>query len=83
MLVFSCFLFALILLKAIFAVVHDLAHGRGGLGSDLNEVKIALVGYTLSVGGGHDAELGSVGTYNTQFPVADLFVDLMFLLADE
>ena len=62
MLVLSRLFLALRLLKAILAVVHDLAHGRRRLRSDLHEIEIFFISDVLGVGSRHNAELCAVGT---------------------
>ena len=63
--------------ETLAAVVHELADwGRGGRG-DLHQVQPCLVSVTLGLGRGHDAQLTAVGADEPNFPVPDLFVNLM------
>ena len=77
MLVLLGVLFPFGLLKAVLAVVHELAHGGLGGGGNLNQVQTGLVGTDLCLSGGHDAQLGAVGADEPDLPVANLLVDLM------
>ena len=76
-LVFPGLLLPLGLLEAELPVVHELAHGRGGVGGDLHQVQALLVGQALALRRGHDAQLAAVGADETDLPVADLLIDLM------
>ena len=62
MLVLLGFLFLLGLLKAELAVVHELAHRGNCIGGDLHQVQTGLVGITLSLGSGHNAQLTAVSS---------------------
>ena len=84
MLILSGFFFSFCLLKAIFSVVHDLADRRIALGSNLDEIEIFLLCDRECLFRGHDTELLTVRANNSQFLVADFFVDLnvVIFLAD-
>ncbi len=77
-LIFAGFLFALGLLKAVLAVVHNAADGGLSVGRDLDQIQFTLVGEFLRLASGHHAELFAVGADHADFRVADLFIDLCF-----
>ena len=52
------------------------------MGRDLHQVQVAGIGLFQRLAGGHDAQLGAVGIDNADFLIADLFVDLQFLVAN-
>ena len=81
-LVLSGFLFPLGLLETELAVIDDLAHRRLCLGRDLHQIQIAGIGFFQRLTGGHNAQLGAIGIDNADFFIADLFVDLQFLVAN-
>ena len=82
LLIFLCFLFPFGLLETELAVIHKLAHGGIGIGGDLYQVKLSLLGDCQSFLGGLDTELLAVVAYKAYLGVADLFVDLMTLSAN-
>jgi hypothetical protein len=71
------FFLTLGLLELELAVVHELANGRDGVGGDLDQVQTDLVGAVLRLGSGHDAKLLTGVADQSNFAVADLFIDLM------
>ena len=81
-LIFSGFLFALRLLKAVFSVIHNFAHRRICAGCDFYEIEISLLGNSQGLFGRHDAKLFSVSGNYADLTVADLFVDGKLGLAD-
>ncbi len=81
-LIFARFFFALGLLETILAVIHDAANGRLRIGSNLDQVEIALVGELLRIARRHNAELFAVVTDHADFRVADLLIDLRFFRSD-
>ena len=85
MLILSGFLFSLCLLKAIFAVVHDLADRRLRLRSNLYQIKILLFSDMQRVPGGHYSELLAVRADNSQLFVTNFLINLsiLFFLADD
>ena len=81
-LILARFLFALGLLETEFAVVHDFADRRLGLRGDLDQIHALFHGGFLRFLDGDDTELLAVVVNQTDFSVADLFIDLMFHAAD-
>ena len=81
-LILTGFLLALGLLETEFAVIHDLAYRRLCLRCDLDQVHALFYGDFLCLLDGYDAELFAVVADQTDFLVADLFIDLMFHAAD-
>ena len=77
MLVLFRFFLALGLLELELTVVHELANGRDSVGRDLDQVQTGLIGAVLSLGSRHDAELLTGVADQSNFAVADLFIDLM------
>ena len=69
------FLAPLVLLVLVFAVVHDLGHGRIGGGCDLDEVEPLLPSDLQSFGQRLYAVLRSVGTDQSDLTSADAIVD--------
>lgn len=82
MLIFTGFLLALRLFEPILTVVHDTANGRDSVRRDLHQIQIVFIRDLLSISGGHNAHLLTVGSDHTDFGVADLFIDLQFLACD-
>ena len=81
-LILARFLLALGLLKAELAVIHNAANRRLRLGSDLDQIHASLNGDIKRLFCGYDTELLTVVGNQTDFFVADLFVDLMFHAAN-
>ena len=81
LLVLLGFLFALLLLEAVFAVVQDLAHRRLRLGRDLHQIQVLLLRQTQRLPAGHDAQLAAVCADQANFPVTDGLVDLDLFFA--
>ena len=77
MLVLLGLFFLLGLLKAELAIVHDLAHRRGGIGGDLYQIQSQIVGLRKCISGRHDAKLFASGSNYTDFLVSDILVELM------
>ena len=82
LLVLPGFLFALGLLKAVFAVIHNAAYRRLGLRRYLYEIQVLFLRHVVGIAGGHDPQLLAFSTDHSYFLVADLFIDLMFHAAD-
>ncbi len=57
------------------AVVHDLAHGRLGVGRDLHQVKVLVVGDALRITSVEQTQLRSIDADETDTRGADLIVD--------
>jgi hypothetical protein len=70
----------LLLLIEIFLVVQDLAYGRIGLRTDLNQVEFELFRQGAGLGDGVDALLGDVLPDETYLRSGDLLVDVQFVL---
>ena len=73
------FLLLLLLFKTVFAVIQHLAHRRGSLRCDLDQIE---PGFFCSAHGhlnGHNALLLAIGTDQANFTITDLTVDLQFL----
>ena len=66
-----------VLLVLVLAVVDDLAHRRLGTGRDLDQIKFSLFSKFSCLESGHDAEHLTVRSDHTDFPVANLFIDLV------
>ena len=81
-LILTGFLLALGLLETELAVIHDLAYRRLCLRCDLDQIHALFYGDVLCLLDGYDAELFAVVADQTDFLVADLFIDLMFHAAD-
>ena len=81
-LILSRFLLALCLLEAEFTVIHDLADRRLSLRRDFDQIHALFYGDILCLLNRQNAELFAVVTDQTNFLVADLFIDLMFHAAD-
>ena len=81
-LVFACLFFPLLLLKAIFAVVHDFADRRFRVRSNFYEIQILLQGKFLRVSNRHDTQLLAVVGNDADFSVADIIVELQFFGSD-
>ena len=71
------FLFTLGLLKTVFAVVHDLAHGGNGVGRDLHKVELLLLCLGQCLLCGDDAEHGAVRCDQANLLIPDLLIELM------
>src|SRR5262249_28824148 len=63
------------LLVTQLAVVEDLAHRRGLVGGDLDEVEVGLAGHVERLRRRHDAQLFAVGADQAHRTDADLLVD--------
>ena len=74
--------FALGLFETEFTVVHDFADRRFRLRGDLDQIHALFNGGFLRLLDGNNTELPAVVTDQTDFLVADLFIDLMFHAAD-
>ena len=72
------FLLPLLLIEAELGIVHDLADGGDRIGGDLYKIQFLLLGQSVRLSGGHDAQLGTVRTDHTELLVPDLVVELMF-----
>ena len=81
-LILSRFLLALCLLETEFTVIHDLADRRLSLRRDFDQIHALFYGDILCLLNRQNAELFAVVTDQTNFLVADLFIDLMFHAAD-
>lgn len=75
LLLFAGFRFALLGLVFEFAEIHDLAHGRIGIGRDLDQVQAGFFGHFHSATGCHDPDVFAVGTNQADFIRADIFVN--------
>ena len=78
MLVLSRLFLALVLLKAILAVVHDLAHGRICIGGNFHQIQPLIPGDAQGFGSFHDSEL-TFGADYTNLGSTDRFVDECFV----
>ena len=81
-LVLTGFLLALGLLEAELAVVHDLADRGHGIGRDLDQVQVLLLGDAQSFQRGHNAQLFTGLRDQSNLLVADFFIDLMSISSD-
>ena len=77
MLILPGFLFLLALLEAELPVIHQLAHGRNGLGRDLHQVQALLVGDFQRLRGSHDAQLLTLSANQADLLVVDVLVQFM------
>ena len=75
------FFFALVALKAEFAVVHYAAYRRCSLRRNHNEIQLLLYGKLLCLRYRYDAYLLPVCSYKAHFGYFYLLIDEMFLLA--
>ncbi len=75
------FLVFLLLFKAELAVVHQLAHRRGRLRCDLDQVQLLLLRHAQRVAGGHDAQLAAVSADQSDLSVANAFIQLQVFFA--
>ena len=82
MLVLSCFLLTLCLLETEFAVVHNTAYRRNGIRCDFHKVKILCSSCFHSLCHWYNANLIAVSINQSDFLVADLFIDLVFHTAN-
>jgi hypothetical protein len=64
-----------LLLVFILAVVEDLAHGRIGVGRNLDEIEPGLLGALERLADGDDADLAAVGVDQADLVGTDLFID--------
>ena len=69
------FLFALLLLKAVLAVVHDLADRRLRLGSNQNQIHILVVSQSERLAGTHDPERLSLCVDDPNLPYINSLID--------
>ena len=76
-LIFPGFLFFLELVEAEFAVVHDLADRRNGIGRDLDQVKLLLLGHFQGSLGRDDSDHRAVGSDEADFLIPNVFIELM------
>ena len=81
MLVFLGFLFLFHLLKAEFAVIHDLTDRRLCVWRDLDQIQVLLKGDPKRVLRGHDAKLRAILPDQTDLFVSDLLIELMIQFA--
>ena len=82
LLVLPGFLFALGLLKAVFAVIHNAAYRRLGLRRYLYEIQVLFLRHVVGIAGGHNPQLLTISTDHTDLFIADLFIDLQFFVCD-
>jgi hypothetical protein len=75
LLLFARFGFALLGLVFEFAEIHDLAHGRVGIGRNLDQVQSSFFGHFHGAAGCHDPDVFTVGTNKANFVRADIFVN--------
>lgn len=75
LLLFARFGFALLRLVFEFAEIHDLAHGRVGVGRDLDQVQPGFFGHFHGTAWRDDPDVFAVGTDQTNFIRADIFVN--------
>ena len=71
------FLFTLLLIEAELGIVHDLAHRGDGVGRDLYQIQTLLLCQSVGLCCGHNAQLGTVGTDESDLLVPDLLIELM------
>ena len=76
------FLFTLGLLKAVLAVIHDLADGGLCHRGYLDQIKLLFLRDFHGGLRGHYSKLLAVVAYNAYFLVEDLFIDLMIHACD-
>lgn len=76
-LVFLCLLVPLGLLKAILAVIHELADGGDSVGGNFHQVQVGFAGFCHGLCQGHDTELFTLGGDQAHFLVVNFLVDLM------
>ena len=76
-LIFPGFLFFLELVEAEFAVVHDLADRRNGIGRDLDQVKLLLFGHFQGSLRRDDSDHRAVGSDEADFLIPNVFIELM------
>ena len=69
------FLFALLLLEAVLAVVHDLADRRLRLGSNQNQIHILVVSQSERLAGTHDPERLSLCVDDPNLPYINSLID--------
>ena len=81
-LILAGFLLALGLLKAVLAVIHDAANRGLCLRSDLYKIHALFNCDPQRFLRGNDAQLIAVSADQTDFLVADFFIDLMFHAAN-
>ena len=81
-LILFCFLFPLLLFKAILAVVHNPADRRGCLRGDFYQVQILFIRKFLCISCGHRSKLCPVLINDQDFSIPDFFIDLQLLFAD-
>ena len=82
MLVLSGLFLPLALFKPELTVVHQLAHRRGSLRRDLNQVQPLLVSNPQRLRGGHNAQLLTLGADQADFPIIDGFIQFMHLFTN-
>jgi len=75
LLLFAGFRFALLGLVFEFAEIHDLAHGRIGIGRDLDQVQTRFLGHFHGATGRDNPDVFAVGTNQADFVRADIFVN--------
>ncbi|MPM83190.1 hypothetical protein SDC9_130253 [bioreactor metagenome] len=81
-LIFALLFFTLALFEFVLAIIHDLAHGRCGIGGDLHQVQACLVRHVHSHIQRNDALLVPFRIDQAHFLVADLLVDEQIILSD-
>src|SRR5690606_12185788 len=70
-------LLALLLLVLELAIVHELAHGRGSVLSDLDEIDFVLLREVKGFGRAYDAELFTIQSYESYLGDTDFTIDAM------
>ena len=63
------------LLVLVLGVVQHAAHGRARLGSDLDEIEVALLGVAQGLVGAHDTDLRAIVADHSDLGNADALVD--------
>ena len=63
------------LLEAILPVVHDFAHRRTGLRSNLHQIQLHFLRHVQRLLYGHYAQLRAILIHYTHFTIADLLVN--------
>ena len=75
LLLFPRFGFAFLRFVFEFAEIHDLAHGRVGVGRNFDQIKPSLFGHFHGAFGCHNAGIFAVGTDQADFIRTDIFVN--------
>ena len=82
LLFFLCFLFTFGLLKAVLAIVHDLAHRRHCFWRNIDQIQVFPLRNLESFLGAHNSQRAAVGTNYADFLFSDFFIDRHFLFAN-